>query len=166
MQPRGHNETTALGDLASILWRLRELLNHLLFKIVVQRLILESGQTGWLANATRELDAALHEVRTAEVLRAARVDGLARRLGLAAGSTLAEMADAAPEPWRTVLHEHREALNDLVADVDAVADDGPVPAARTGVDHADDLLFEEVVRPVALQTLARARQSSLVDFLK
>ena len=165
MHPKARNESTVLGDLAGMLWRVRELLNHLLFKVVVQRLVLESGQTGWLADATRELEAALQEVKMAEVLRAVKVDGLAGRLGLPAGSTLAALADAAPEPWRTVLHEHRGALLDLLADMDSVADDGPLPLARAGVDQAGGELLDDVVRPVALQALARARQSSLVDFL-
>lgn len=166
MQSGGHNEMTALGDVASTLWRLRELLDTLLFKVVVQRLVLDSGQTRWLVNATRELAAALHEVQAAEVLRAAKVDRLADRLGVAVGSTLAELADAAPEPWATVLHEHRDALRVLVADVDAAAEAAELSPVRAVVADADGVLSDEVVRPVAMQTMARVRQRSLLDFLR
>jgi hypothetical protein len=95
---RPRHEMTALGDVASTLWRIRELLDNVLYKVVVQRLVLGSEPTRWLAGATRELDAALHEFHTAEVLRAAMTDGLAEQLGVGPGSTHAVLADAAPEP--------------------------------------------------------------------
>jgi hypothetical protein len=165
MGPGGSDAATALGELASLLWRLRELLDDLLYRVVVQRLILDSGDTGWLAHASRELDAAVREVHTAEALRAAKVDGIAGQLGLPAGSTLARLADAAPEPWRSMLHEHREALLGLVADVESAAEDGTVPKSRGAADDIGQALEQDVVRPVALLTIARAKQSSLVDFL-
>ena len=159
-------DLTAPGDVASTLWRLRELLENLLFKVTVERLVLGSGQTRWLVEATRELDTALHDFHTAEVLRAVTTDGLAGQLGVPPGSTLAVLADAAAEPWTTVLHDHRDALRALVAEVDVAAEDAAAAPERAAVDDANRGLGDDLVRPAALRTMARVRQSSLVDFLR
>ena len=166
LDDQARSEMTAPGDVASTLWRTRELLDNLLYKVVVQRMLLRSGQTRWLVNATRELDAAIHEFHTAEVLRAAMTDGFAGQLGIAPGSTLAELADAATDPWTTILHDHRDALRALVAELDAAADDAATPPERAAVDDPDRSLADDLVLPVALQTVARVRQTSLADFLR
>jgi hypothetical protein len=166
MSPAEPDQTSELlGEVASTLWQLRELLDTLLFKLAVTRLVLASGQNQWLANATRDLDSALHEVHSAEVLRATRTDALARRLALSAGTTLARLADAAPQPWTTLLHEHRDALRTLLTNVDTAGKDRPPPP--TGEPHdPGGALDDDIVRPVALHTMARVRLSSLKVFLR
>jgi hypothetical protein len=161
MTPAEPDEASELGEVASTLWLLRELLDALLYKLAVTRLLLDTGQTQWLANATRDLDGALREVHTAEVLRASQTDALARVLGLASGATLAQIANIVPQPWHTLLHEHRDALRTLTADVHAASrDNRPPPPPEDGTEDDD------YIRPVALHTMARVRLSSLVAFLR
>jgi hypothetical protein len=99
---------------------------------------------------------ALTWLRTSEVVRAALHEELAGDLGLRADATLADLADGAPEPWPDLLGEHRTALCELAAEVDA-----EIAANRRLLQRIVGLLPAEQ----ALQTLAGARQLSLHEFL-
>ena len=46
----------ALADFCRILWRERELLELLLFKLEEEQLVLASGRGRWLAHATHEVE--------------------------------------------------------------------------------------------------------------
>jgi FlgN protein len=111
----------AFAAFTSMLWRERECVEVLLFKLVEQQLILSSGHTRWLHFADDEVRAAAEALREAELIRAAELDLLAQQLGLSADTTLNELADVAPEPWDSVLRDHGEALRSLVLQVRASA---------------------------------------------
>jgi hypothetical protein len=96
--------------LSLILWRERELLELLAYKLELEQLVLASGRTRWLANATREVEEVLETLRETEVLRAVAADEVADELGLPPGSTLITLAEAAPEPWQSILQDHRTAF--------------------------------------------------------
>ncbi len=68
-------------DLSTLLWKERELLELLLFKIEEEQLVLASGRTRWLAHATREVEVVLAEIREQELHRAVTVDALAAAIG-------------------------------------------------------------------------------------
>jgi hypothetical protein len=110
-----------LAEVSSTLWRERELLELLLFKLEEEQLLLASGRTRWLARATREVEVVLEEIRRAELLRGVQVDEAAGTVGLAAGPSLRQLADAAGEPWRSLLHEHRHAFLAATAEIQAMA---------------------------------------------
>jgi flagellar biosynthesis/type III secretory pathway chaperone len=97
-------------ELSAILWRERDLLETLLFKLEVEQLILTSGRTHWLALAAREVAFVLEEIRDAELLRSVAVDTLAAELGLQPNASLNEIAQASEEPWRDIWLDHREAF--------------------------------------------------------
>jgi hypothetical protein len=101
-----------------LLWREREILEQVLFKVVQERLVLEAGETRWLQAANRELEAAVRELRVSEVLRSAETTVLAEELGLSDNASLSELAGAAPEPWSSILLEHRDALRQLTLEID------------------------------------------------
>jgi hypothetical protein len=111
-----------LTDVASILWREREALELLLFKLEEQQLVLAAGRTRWLERATREIEIVLDQIRRTEVLRAAEVDAAAGDLGLPAAPSLLALADAAPPAWDTLLREHRTAFLALTTKIIAVAE--------------------------------------------
>ena len=111
-----------LPDLSSILWREREMLELLLFKLEEEQLVLAGGRTRWLAHATREVELVLEQIRQAEVLRAAEVEVVAAELGLGTNPSLANLADSVPEPWVTMLREHRKAFKALAAEISALAE--------------------------------------------
>ena len=74
-----------LADLASILWREREMLELLLFKLEEEQLVLAGGRTRWLAHATREVEVVLEEIRRTEVV-GGRQGGRAARTEVKLGS--------------------------------------------------------------------------------
>jgi hypothetical protein len=68
-----------------------------------------------------EVRPALNDFRLGEVFRAAEVEDLARALGLPAEVSLADLAAASPEPWRTLLTDHWLALQKLYTEITARA---------------------------------------------
>src|SRR5437868_13978273 len=103
----GRVATMGLADLASILWREREMLELLLFKLEEEQLVLAGGRNRWLAHATREVEVVLEQIRSTEVIRAVEVEAIGRSLGLGPNPSLGELADAVDEPWRDLLRQHR-----------------------------------------------------------
>ncbi|HWG98646.1 MAG TPA: flagellar export chaperone FlgN [Pilimelia sp.] len=112
----------SLTGLSSVLWRTRELLELLLFKLEEEQLLLASGRSRWLAHATREVELVLEQIREAEVLRAAHAQAVAGELGLGPEASLSQLADAAPMPWHEMLHQHRRAFLTLTAEISALAE--------------------------------------------
>jgi hypothetical protein len=100
---------TAMGlsEVSNILWRERQLLELLLFKLEVEQLLLASGRTRWLAHAAREIEDILDAIKNAELARAVEVESLATDLGLPNNASLRELAEVAPAPWKHILEEHR-----------------------------------------------------------
>lgn len=110
-----------LNELSGVLWRERQLLELLLFKLEEEQLILTSGRTQWLGHATREVESVLDQIRTAELGRSIEADDAAREVGVAVGSSLRAIADAAPPPWDDLLMEHHAAFVDLTDQINALA---------------------------------------------
>ena len=63
-----------MEKLSLILWRERELLDTLLFKLEIEQLVLASGRTRWLTRAAREVEPVLETLRETEILRAVAAD--------------------------------------------------------------------------------------------
>lgn len=99
-----------MEDLSLILWRERELMEMLLFKLEQEQLVLASGRTRWLATSAREVEAVLGMIRQTELLRAVAADEAAAAVGLGPNPSLSALAEQADEPWRSILLEHREAF--------------------------------------------------------
>jgi hypothetical protein len=112
----------SLPDLAAVLWRQRELLELLAFRLECERMILAGGRNRWLPAATTEVETLLSELRVIEMQRAAVSDAAAREFGLAVGATLEELAGTAQPPWTEVLIEHRNALITICGEVNALAE--------------------------------------------
>lgn len=106
---------------SATLWLQREALEELLFKLVEEQLVVSTGATRWLHRVDAEVRTSMERVQSGEVMRAAEVQALSTALDLDDDASLAELADAASEPWSTLLHEHRAALRDLAFEVKGVA---------------------------------------------
>ena len=109
-----------LSGLSSLLWRERDILDNLLFKLDVQQLLLMSGRSGWLVRASREIETALEQVRIIELERAVRFNEVSGELNLEASPSLAAIAGAAEEPWKSLLTEHYEAFLELATRIQAI----------------------------------------------
>ena len=113
--------------IAALLERERELLDVLLFKLVETRLILESGDTRYLARSTREVERARSRLRELDLVRATTV---ARH---DPGASLRALAARSPEPWPGILRDHHESLARLVAEIEMTAHQN-AGHARRGLD--------------------------------
>ena len=109
-----------LSGLSSILWRERDILEHLLFKLDVQQLLLMSGRAAWLVRASAEIETALEQVRLVELERAVRIERLAGELGLGSAPSLTKIAEVAEEPWKSLLTEHYEAFIELATRIQSI----------------------------------------------
>jgi hypothetical protein len=65
----------ALSDVSNILWRERQLLELLVFKLEEEQLVLAAGRSRWLSHATREVETILGEIKKVELDRAVEVEG-------------------------------------------------------------------------------------------
>jgi hypothetical protein len=108
--------------LSLILWRERELLELLAYKLELERLVLASGNSRWLGRANREVEDILVTLRETEVLRAMATDEAAQEAGLEANPGLSALAEAVDEPWRTILLDHREAFLVLTREIADLSD--------------------------------------------
>jgi hypothetical protein len=111
-----------LADLSSILWREREMLELLLFKLEEEQLVLAAGRTRWLAHATREVEVVLDQIRHTELLRATEVAAVGTELGIGTNPSLTALADAVGEPWSEMFHQHRKAFMALTAEISTLAE--------------------------------------------
>lgn len=111
-----------MEKLSHILWRERELLETLLYRLEVEQLVMASGRTRWLLRAAKEIEPVLETIRETEVLRAVAADEAAAQVGLPPNPSLRALAEAAPAPWDSILADHRQAFAALAADITAMAD--------------------------------------------
>ncbi len=115
------DETMALRAYSTVLWRERDLMDMLRYRLEVQELIVQAGRTSNLTLAVKEVEAALSNIRLAELERSMEAEETARSLGLAPDATLHEIAQAAPEPWGELLNEHRTALLELAGEISVLS---------------------------------------------
>lgn len=108
--------------LSQILWRERDLLELLLYRLEVEQLVLASGRTMWLMRAAREVEQTLETLRETEVLRAVAADEAAGLVGLPPNPSLRELAQHCEEPWTTILLDHRAAFESVTRQITAMAD--------------------------------------------
>jgi hypothetical protein len=161
--PESPAVVTAVTTLSATLWRLREALDHLLFKVFETRLVLDADQDRWLPNAGRELDAARREAAQIEIVRAVETLSLADHLGLVPTITLGELSGKLPSPWDTIFLDHLDALRGLVGEIHRAAGTDRRASARPArVAPADEIVD---VRAVLADALAEARPASLLAFL-
>ncbi|HEY7137937.1 MAG TPA: flagellar export chaperone FlgN [Acidimicrobiia bacterium] len=111
----------SLSDVSNILWRERQLLELLLFKLEEEQMILASGRTRWLAHATREVETVLAEIKRLELERAVALESASAELGLTEAPTLKRLAQVVTGPWRRIFEDHRTALLELSHEIDTLA---------------------------------------------
>jgi hypothetical protein len=112
----------SIPDLAAVLWRQRELLERLVYRLECEQLLMAAGRTRFLGLATSEVEALLDELSVIELQRASFADRIATDYGLDAGASLEEIAGTVQPPWTEVLIEHRHALLTLTAELSALAE--------------------------------------------
>ncbi|WP_084125109.1 flagellar protein FlgN [Demequina sp. NBRC 110054] len=111
----------SLDELSTILWRERELLETLLYRLETEELILANGRARWVGRSSREVEAVLDQIRTTDLGRAVESDDAAREVGVPEGSSLLELANAAPAPWDEMLRAHHTALADITSQISTLS---------------------------------------------
>ena len=102
-----------MDEVLAVLAREQRALEHLLFRLHHARGVLATDDERFLAMAADELETAAESVRELETARATV-------LSTRCGSTLGTLAEEAPEPYGSLLQEHRAALGRLAGEVGAL----------------------------------------------
>jgi len=97
----------------TVLAREQRALERLLFRLHHARGVLAADDDRFLAIAADELEAAALAVRELEAARSAVVAAVE-------GHTLRDLADASPEPYSSMLREHRAELGRLAGEIGAL----------------------------------------------
>lgn len=108
-------------ELSQALWRERQLLELLVFKLETIQALTATGHTRWIARATREMENVSEEMRLNSLALRAESVAVAQGLDLPPETGLRALAEAAPEPWNELLAEHLTALTALASDVQQIA---------------------------------------------
>jgi flagellar biosynthesis/type III secretory pathway chaperone len=116
VDPAAHNDQV-LNDISTVLWRERQLLELLVFKLEEEQLLLAAGKVRWVNHASREVEIVLEQLRAVELMRAVKVEAAAAELGLDSYPGLRSLAQASPEPWASILARHRLAFLELTGEI-------------------------------------------------
>jgi len=166
-------------ELSAVLWRERELLELLLFKLEEKQRILTTGRARWLGYATRQVELVLDQIRVTELERAVEANAVARTLGIEPSSSLFSLAAASAPPWDELLTGHWEMFVSLTAEIQVIAAENsalltstlqatsPAPSQFVDNDSAEsyELRMEEIGYRAALGATVRVVQPSLEEFV-
>lgn len=112
-----------VNELSAVLWRERELLEMLLFKLEEEQLLLTAGKSRWVGHASREIEQVMNRLRDAALGRSVEVADLAAEWGSPEDATLRELIAAAPAgPWHDIFEAHLAAMGELTTQIREVRD--------------------------------------------
>jgi hypothetical protein len=107
-------------ELSRRLWLLRQQLEQLLCALDIQQLVLANDRLRWLPMVSENVEQLVDDVRQSEAERLAVSRRLTGTLGLPEDATLAELADAAGEPYTQMWRQHRLHMLALHAEIDGI----------------------------------------------
>ncbi len=181
-----------IGDFAAVLWRERELLEILTFKLEEEQLLLVTRKSRWLQFATREIEQVLDPLRVVGLERSVKALSLAEEWNGSANPTLRNLVENAPPgPWGEILEAHLDAMTRAVAQISELRDANKhllqsgadltalevnplAPAAdsippSTSDEVADRALLDRKIMEstyyVAVDVLTRVPPAALLEFL-
>lgn len=113
----------SVNELSVLLFKERELLELLLFKLEEEQLLLTAGKARWLPHATREVEQVMERLRSAGLSRTIEVAAVSTEWGTAQDATLRDLVTAAPDgPWGDILSAHYAAMAEFVSQISHVRD--------------------------------------------
>jgi hypothetical protein len=114
----------SVNDLSAVLWRERELLELLTFKLEEEQLLLAAGRSRWISHASREVEQVLDRLRTTGLERSAQSAAVAEEWGMPSDAPLREVVAAAPSgPWGEILASHLSAMLELTTRIGSLRDE-------------------------------------------
>ena len=130
-------------ELSASLWRERELLELLVFKLTEEQLLLTSGKARWLQYATQEVEQVMNKLRTAGLARSIEVSSLAEDWGVDENSTLRELTmGSTDDTWRDILTAHLVAMTELTREIQELRDLN-VQYLRTAIRSTQEALAQD-----------------------
>jgi hypothetical protein len=112
----------ALETLSRRLWEERQVVEHLLFKLTVTRLLLAADERRFVPQALEEVESAVEALRRGEYERDEALRELAAHWSYDPHElSLQVLARLAPPPFDHTFAEHAIAFRDLAAEIDQVA---------------------------------------------
>lgn len=118
----GQDADAELEVLADTLWSERHLVELLLYRLTLAKLVLAADDRRFVALAVSEVETAVERLRDAELERESAIAELAGRWETDPESlTLAEIAERSPEPMASVLADHRDGFRRLADEIEATA---------------------------------------------
>jgi flagellar biosynthesis/type III secretory pathway chaperone len=130
-------------ELSASLWRERELLELLVFKLTEEQLLLTSGKARWLQYATQEVEQVMNKLRTAGLARSIEVSSLAEDWGVDENSTLRELTvHSTDDTWRDILTAHLVAMTELTREIQELRDLN-VQYLRTAIRSTQEALAQD-----------------------
>lgn len=149
-------------NLSSVLWKERNLLDLLTFKLEEEQLLLTAGKTRWIQHATQEVEQVMLQLRATGLERDIAVSAVSAEWNLPDDATLRVIAAHAPGPWGEIFSSHLAAMNELAAHIAELRDANEQflrAAARSGQETLAGISKEpgtynasgaaEATRPVA-----------------
>ena len=114
----------SVNELSAVLWRERELLELLTFKLEEEQLLLAAGRSRWVSHASREVEQVLERLRSTGLERAASSAAVAEEWGVDPAAPLRDVVAAAPNgPWGEILAAHLTAMVELTSQIGALRDE-------------------------------------------
>jgi hypothetical protein len=111
------------NELSAELWRERELLELMLFKLEEEQLLLMAGKSRWIAHATREVEQVLERLRQLGLSRSVHAEQVAAEWGAPADAGLRQLVEHAPDGvWQEVFTAHLTAMTELTDEIAALRD--------------------------------------------
>ena len=106
------------NELSACLWRERELLDLLAFKLEEEQFLLTTGKSRWLQYATREVEQVMERLRAAGLARSVEAAVVGEEWGAPQNATLRELVGTAPDgPWADIFTAHLNALTEYTEQI-------------------------------------------------
>lgn len=134
-----------LGELNPLLWRQRDVLNDVVYRLEVQQLLLVDGRERWVDRAVQDLERSLARVERYQRMQRDLLQELSAYLPVDADSTLSQVAAVVPTPWDGILEEQQSALLVLITEIEAASRDN-VGLVRRGLAEVGEVM-ERLGRP-------------------
>ena len=127
-----------LADLTRTLWQQRRLLERVRYHMKVQELILGGTDDWMLTFAVNDVEGLLRAASEVEAARVEITQDLGFAFGLGANPSLQTLVDVAPDPFGTMLDEHRVAFLELAGEITSISLNGRAQLQR-GLDLTSSL---------------------------
>lgn len=136
-------DDSPLEMLADTLWAERHVVELLLYRLTLAKLVLAADERRFVPLAIGEVDEAVSRLRSAELRREIAIAELAEAWNEPVSAlTLAAIAARAPEPWGKVFADHRDGFRTLTEEIEATSAENRrlASAGLQSVQHALDVL--------------------------